>query len=159
MTLALAQRTIFQPSRPSAPKPRRDDRVLFVPERPVLSFMEGFVSGEQENSVREQLTIQILTQIRDHLALIERKQDAFGVEQHAQSERIVRLEERNERLTRLEVALSRESGRVDMLMTDLTKREGAIGLIEWVSRHWPFTLVSAGIAGFVAYANGLLGKG
>ncbi len=115
------------------------------------------MSGEGEQSVREQLTIQILTQIRDHLALIERKQDSFGIEQHTQSERIVRLEERNERFSRLEASIAHETARVDALMRDKDKRDGAIGMVEWVSKHWPFTILSATIMAFVAYANGLLG--
>lgn len=132
-------------------------REPFAPEKPIQSFMEGFVSGADEPTVREQLTIQILTQIRDHLALIERKQDIFGVEQHTQSERIVRLEERNERFARLEADLSREKGRVDALMRDKDKRDGAIGLAEWFSKHWPFTAFATAAAAFVAWANGKIG--
>lgn len=133
------------------------DRVLFQPERPVLAFMEGFVNGSDDLDVRHELTVQILTQIRDNLALIGKKQDTFGTELHAVSERVVRLEERNERFTRLEAAIERAEGRLDVLMAEKLKREGAIGVVEWVSKHWPFTILSAAILAMVAWANGKLG--
>lgn len=123
----------------------------------MLSFLEGFVSGDQEASLRDQLTVQILTQIRDNLDLIRRKQDSFGVEQHELSIRLTKLEERNERLDRAEKAIENLDGRVDVLMRDKDRREGAIGLVEWIGKHWPFTLLSAGLAALVAYANGLFG--
>jgi hypothetical protein len=45
--------------------------------------------------------------------------------------------------------------RIAVLEADKNRREGAIGLFEWVSRHWPFTLIMAGLAAFVAWANGV----
>ncbi len=115
------------------------------------------MSGDDKLDIRHELTVQILTQIRDSLDLIRRKQDTFGDELHGQSERIVRLEERNERFSRIETENARLAGQIEVLMADKNKREGAIGMIEWVSKHWPFTLLSAAIMGLVAYANGLLG--
>ena len=115
------------------------------------------MSGDQEASLRDQLTVQILTQIRDNLDLIRRKQDTFGTDLHTVSERVVRLEERNERLDRAEKAIEHLDGRVDVLMADKSRREGAIGLIEWIGKHWPFTVIGGAIFALVAYANGLLG--
>jgi hypothetical protein len=161
--------TRFQPRGPSWPGPRTspegraspdegsDRRVLFVPERPVLSFLEGFVTGDQEASLRDQLTVQILTQIRDNLDLIRKKQDSFSVEQHELSIRLTKLEERNERITRLESAFERVDGRVDVLMKDKDRRDGAVGLASWLSRHWPFAGLAALIAALVAWANGKVG--
>lgn len=40
------------------------------------------------------------------------------------------------------------------LVQDKHRREGAIGLVEWISKHWPFTLVAMLLAAFVAWANG-----
>lgn len=133
------------------------ERVLFQPERPVLTFMEDYVSGDGNLDIRHELTVQILTQIRDNLAMIGKKQDGLGVDLQTVSERVVRLEERNERFSRLEVAISKEAGRVDALMRDKDKRDGAVGLIDWVGKHWPFTAFAAVAAGYVAWANGKLG--
>ncbi len=46
--------------------------------------------------------------------------------------------------------------RVAVLEADQHRREGAIGLVEWVGKHWPFALVSGFLIGFVAWANGKL---
>ncbi len=35
--------------------------------------------------------------------------------------------------------------------------DGAIGLVEWVGKHWPFTAFAAAAAAFVAWATGKLG--
>lgn len=139
----------------SAYFPGSDERALFQPEHPVFSIMEGCVSGDGDTDVRHELTVQILTQIRDNLALINKKQDAFGSDLHTVSERVVRLEERNERLGRAEVAIGALDAQVRLLIADKHKREGAIGLVEWIGKHWPFTLVASGLAALVAYANGL----
>jgi hypothetical protein len=45
---------------------------------------------------------------------------------------------------------------IDGLVADKHRREGAIGLVEWISKHWPFTLVAMGLAVIVAWANGKL---
>lgn len=43
------------------------------------------------------------------------------------------------------------------LVIDKHRREGAIGLVEWVSKHWPFTLVAILLGAVIAWANGKLG--
>jgi hypothetical protein len=47
-------------------------------------------------------------------------------------------------------------GAVKGLVADKYRREGAIGLVEWVSKHWPFLIACVGLAAWVAFANGLL---
>lgn len=44
--------------------------------------------------------------------------------------------------------------RLTVLETDKHRREGAVGLVEWFSRHWPVTFVLGILAVFVAWANG-----
>jgi hypothetical protein len=44
--------------------------------------------------------------------------------------------------------------RIAVLEADKNRREGAIGLVEWASRHWPFTLIAAMLATWVAWING-----
>jgi hypothetical protein len=55
-----------------------------------------------------------------------------------------------------EIANAKED--IEILTIDKHRREGAIGLVEWCSKHWPFLGLSGVILTFVAYANGLLGK-
>lgn len=47
--------------------------------------------------------------------------------------------------------------KIAVLEADRHRREGAIGLVAWISRHWPFTLVATGLAALVAWANGRIG--
>ena len=47
--------------------------------------------------------------------------------------------------------------RIAVLEADKNRREGAIGLFEWIARHWPFSVLLAVLAGWVAWANGKLG--
>lgn len=97
-------------------------------------------------------------QIRDSLDLIRRTQDKQGEDLHSISERTARLEERNTRLDRVEKEQERLDAQLVLLIADKHKRDGAVGLIEWVNKRWPFTLVAA-LAALVAYAKGLFGKG
>jgi hypothetical protein len=45
--------------------------------------------------------------------------------------------------------------RIAVLEADKNRREGAIGLVEWLSRHWPFTVIIGVVIAFVAWANGV----
>ena len=47
----------------------------------------------------------------------------------------------------------RHDARIEVLERDKNRREGAVGLIEWITRHWPFTVIGAAIAAWVAWAN------
>ncbi len=131
-----------------------DDRELFSIEKPVRAFMEGFVSGEEDTSARDQLTIQILTQIRDNLDLIRRKQDSFGDDLHTLTTRVAVIEERNGRMDRIEAKVEREAGRTDALMRDKDQRDGAISVWGWLAKNWPFAGLVGALGAFVAWANG-----
>jgi hypothetical protein len=47
--------------------------------------------------------------------------------------------------------------RIAVLEADKNRREGAVGLVEWLGRHWPFSLFAAALGAWVAWANGRLG--
>jgi hypothetical protein len=55
---------------------------------------------------------------------------------------------------RIEIAQKEHHDEIAELMADKHRREGAIGLIAWLSRHWPLTLVALALAALVAWANG-----
>lgn len=44
--------------------------------------------------------------------------------------------------------------RLAVLEADKHRREGAVGLVEWVSAHWPFTIIVAAAVAVWAYMNG-----
>lgn len=44
--------------------------------------------------------------------------------------------------------------RLAVLEADKHRREGAVGLVEWIGRHWPFTIIMTALAAWVAWANG-----
>jgi hypothetical protein len=43
------------------------------------------------------------------------------------------------------------------LKADKLRREGAIGLIAWVGRNWPGTILGGLLGAGIAWANGLIG--
>jgi hypothetical protein len=138
---------------------RSRERALFQTERPVFTLAGPQPMTADGDRQSRELTNQVLMQIRDSLDLIRRKQDSFGEDLHAISERTARLEERNTRLDRVEKEQERIGGQIELLVADKHKRDGAISLASWFSQHYPFVAVSAALAGIIAWANGLFGKG
>jgi hypothetical protein len=58
---------------------------------------------------------------------------------------------------RLEATVKEQGADIEALNIDKHRREGAIGLVEWISKHWPFAILAALLAALVAWANGRLG--
>lgn len=56
---------------------------------------------------------------------------------------------------RLERIITDQANDIELLKADKFRREGAISLVEWCSKHWPFLGFSAGLTAWVAYANGM----
>lgn len=46
--------------------------------------------------------------------------------------------------------------RLAVLEADKHRREGAVGLVEWISKHWPFTVILAATAFLWALVEGKL---
>lgn len=61
-----------------------------------------------------------------------------------------------EHVERIEQDRRLDHAEIELLKADKLRREGAIGLVEWVSKHWPFIALSAFLTGWVAWANGLI---
>jgi hypothetical protein len=61
-----------------------------------------------------------------------------------------------EHVDRLEKHAEEQDAEIEILKADKLRREGAVSLVEWFSRHWPFTIIVAGLAALVAWANGRL---
>lgn len=60
------------------------------------------------------------------------------------------------RTTNLEQEQAAHHLRIAVLEADQHRREGAIGLVAWVSRHWPFTVVAVALGALIAWGNGKL---
>jgi hypothetical protein len=78
------------------------------------------------------------------------KLDSIGALAETQKEMLRRLEHHDEEL-------EKHHFRLAVLEADKNRREGAVGLVEWVARHWPFSLIAAALAVWVAWANGKVG--
>lgn len=59
------------------------------------------------------------------------------------------------RIEKSEKDLERQSFRLGVLEADKQRREGAVGLVEWFGKHWPFSIMLAAIAAFIAWVNGV----
>jgi chromosome segregation ATPase len=56
---------------------------------------------------------------------------------------------------RLEKRSDEQEQKLEALEADKHRRDGAIGLVEWISKNYPFLVMCAGIFLWVGYANGL----
>lgn len=61
------------------------------------------------------------------------------------------------RTAAIQEAMLDHDARIQTLETDKHRREGAIGLVEWISKHWPVPLFAALLGAIVAWANGKFG--
>ena len=59
-----------------------------------------------------------------------------------------------EKVGKLEEGHKEHHLRLAVLEADRHRREGAIGLVAWFSRNWPFTLIIAAISGVAAWLTG-----
>lgn len=59
-----------------------------------------------------------------------------------------------ERMASLEKLVSKHDGEIEELKAAEHRRQGAVGLVEWLSRHWPFTVIAAALAMAWAYLTG-----
>lgn len=61
------------------------------------------------------------------------------------------------RTAALQEAMTNHDERINALEADRHRREGAIGLAEWIAKHWPFTILGSLIIAAVMWANGKVG--
>jgi hypothetical protein len=57
---------------------------------------------------------------------------------------------------RIEGRIKVMDDRLLALEIDKHRRDGAVGLAAWFAKHWPFSLIFAAMAAWVAWANGKL---
>lgn len=57
---------------------------------------------------------------------------------------------------RIEVVQKEQRDDIEALQIAEHRRQGAIGLVEWISKNYPFLILIAGLAFWVGWANGIL---
>ena len=90
----------------------------------------------------EGMTLQVLAQIRDSLTALTRDVRAANEATADVRERVIRLEERDKRLDQIEATVGVLDGRVDVLLKDKDRRDGALGMLG-VLRVWGPLIFSA----------------
>ena len=86
----------------------------------------------------EGMTLQVLAQIRDSLSAMSRKIDANNEATTDVRERVIRLEERDKRLEAVEASVVTLDARVDVLLKDKDRRDGAVGMLGTIKSWAPF---------------------
>ncbi|WP_375272035.1 hypothetical protein [Sphingomonas sp.] len=90
----------------------------------------------------EGMTLQVLAQIRDSLSAMSRDVRSANEATADVRERVIRLEERDKRLTQVEASVAVLDTRVDVLLKDKDRRDGAVGMLG-VLRVWGPVVFSA----------------
>lgn len=79
---------------------------------------------------RSLLELQVLSQIRDSLS-------SLNSDMRETRERVIRLEERDNRVSTLESLVATLDARVDVLLKDKDRRDGAVGFGQTLLKHLP----------------------
>jgi hypothetical protein len=90
----------------------------------------------------EGMTLQVLAQIRDSLTAMSRDIRSNNEATADVRERVIRLEERDKRLDQIESTVGVLDARVDVLLKDKDRRDGALGMLG-VLRVWGPLIFSA----------------
>lgn len=109
------------------------------------------VGAHRDDSETPRLLGELIAEVRalkHNTANNTQRLDALGTIASHQTEIMHRME-------RFEKEQERHHSRIAVLEADKNRREGAIGLVAWTSRHWPFTVIFAALAAFIAWANGV----
>jgi len=111
------------------------------------------------------MMLQVLGQMRDSLALIHKKQELVGETLSDMRDRVVMLEARDERIERVEKTAERLDAKVETLLTEKAKREGAgnvfVGIKGWLPVIIACAAAVASIAQFTYTTGrvaGVIGK-
>ena len=110
----------------------------------VASDMEDALHPRMAGST-EGMTLQVLAQIRDSLTALSRDVRSASEATAEVRDRVIRLEERDKRLTDVEADVKTLDARVDVLMKDKDRRDGANGLLGRVP-GWLSFLIALGSA-------------
>lgn len=101
----------------------------------------------------EGMTLQVLAQIRDSLTAVSRDVRSNNEATADVRERVIRLEERDKRLEQVEASVLVHDARIDVLLKDKDRRDGALGMLG-ILRVWGPVVFSA-LAAFWLFGRSL----
>lgn len=93
---------------------------------------------------RSLLELQVLAQIRDSLT-------ALNADVREVREKVIRLEERDQRVSSLEKTVAKLDTRVDVLLKDKDRRDGAVSMGQAVVKHLPSLSLGAVLTALAAW--------
>lgn len=100
---------------------------------------------EQSGSTdRSLLELQVLAQIRDSLTTL-------NTDVREVREKVIRLEERDQRVSALEQTIAKIDTRVDVLLKDKDRRDGAVSMGQAVVKHLPSLSLGAILTALAAW--------
>lgn len=101
----------------------------------------GVAGNDNEKNLLE---LQVLQQIRDSLA-------SLNSDMRETRERVIRLEERDQRVSSLEQTIAKLDTRVDVLLKDKDRRDGAVSMGQAVVKHLPSLSLGAILTALAAW--------
>lgn len=93
---------------------------------------------------RSLLELQVLAQIRDSLTTL-------NTDVREVREKVIRLEERDQRVSSLEQTIAKLDTRVDVLLKDKDRRDGAVNMGQAVVKHLPSLSLGAILTALAAW--------
>lgn len=97
-----------------------------------------------DNSDSRHLELEVLKQIRDNLTTL-------NADMREVREKVIRLEERDQRVSALEQTIAKLDLRVDVLLKDKDRRDGAVSLGQAVVKHTPALSLGAILAALAGW--------
>lgn len=105
--------------------------------------MPGRELGDRDEGSTDRLLGELIAEVR---AVKHNQQNA--------SQKLDAVTHLVEQVKEIKETQERHHFRIAVLEADKNRRDGAVGLVEWIARHWPFTLFMGALAAWVAWANG-----
>jgi hypothetical protein len=107
--------------------------------------MPGKEVGESINGSTDRLLGELIAEVR-----------AVKHNQNNANQKLDAVNRLVEQVKEIKEEQAKHNFRLAVLEADKHRRDGAVGLVEWLARHWPFTLIVGALAAWVAWANGRL---
>ena len=102
------------------------------------------MSEQPDAADRSLLELQVLAQIRDSLTTL-------NTDVREVREKVIRLEERDQRVSSLEQTIAKLDTRVDVLLKDKDRRDGAVSMGQAAVKHLPSLSLGAAITALAAW--------
>ena len=125
---------------------------MSAPGNPDGSRLQDLMTRSASNA--DELHLQILTQIRDNLTVQGKNLAELGKTAVDMQGRLIRLEERDHRITQMEKQFEKLDARVDVLLKDKDRRDGAISAWTWLLKNWPSIIAMLVTIGAVLVVTG-----